>query len=553
MRSLGRGGWLAVLCGALILAALGLGLVVAYQKGTLKRSASAVASTGTPTPAAPSGVYREAVVGTPTMLNPLLAGSQVDRDLSALLFSGLTRTDANGKILPDLATSWKVEEDGRRYTFTLRDNATWHDGQRFTARDVLFTIRLLQDAAFPGDGSLADFWRTVTVETPNDTTVICTLAKPFAPFLAYTGIGILPEHLLAAVKAGDLPNHAFNLQPVGTGPFAFAGLDNGKVEVALKRYDDYYGPKPKLAGLRFRSYATTPAAIRGVAEDQVDGIGYVSPRYLAEVGTVAELTNVYGATVAGYTALFFNLKQPVFAPRDVRQALALAVNRGDLVTTALQGYGTPGDSPILPSSWAYAKQDWPSDPARARQMLDKAGWKAGASGVREQNGQQLAFTLLTDSDPGRAAVANLLAQQFQAIGVKATVVVKSPEETAQLLATRKYDAVLSGWSGLSADPDPYQSWHSSQADTGYNFANWANPDADKVLEDGRLTTDEAKRKVAYAAFQKVFASEVPSLVLYYPQYHFVVSKRVTGVTADPLDDPSDRFRTIADWQIAPAR
>jgi ABC-type transport system substrate-binding protein len=107
-----------------------------------------------------------------------------------------------------------------------------------------------------------------------------------------------------------------------------------------------------------------------------------------------------------------------------------------------------------------------------------------------------------------------------------------------------------GWEGLAADPDPYSAWHSSQADTGYNFANWANADADKALEDGRLTTDPAKRKVAYEGFQQVFAAEVPSLILYYPQYHFAVSKRVTGPNADPLDVPSDRFRTITQWQIA---
>jgi len=106
--------------------------------------------------------------------------------------------------------------------------------------------------------------------------------------------------------------------------------------------------------------------------------------------------------------------------------------------------------------------------------------------------------------------------------------------------------------GLAADPDPYQGWHSSQSETGYNFANWSNPQADQALEEGRLTTDQAKRKAAYATFQQLFAAEVPSLVLYYPQYHFAVSKKITGVTADPLDTPADRFRTIAEWKFKSA-
>lgn len=550
MRALGRGGWLAVLCGVVILAVLGAGVFVAFDRGMLRGSLPGSQAL-TPTPPVPGGVYREAVVGTPSMLNPLLATSRVDRDLAALIFSGLTKTDAQGTVVPDLATSWKVEQDGRKYTFTLRDDATWHDGQPFTARDVLFTIRLLQDAGFPGGSALADFWRTVNVETPDERTVVCTLPKPYAPFLAYTGIGILPEHALAAVKAGDLPNDTFNLQPIGTGPFAFQALDTTRVEVALKRYDGFYGEKPRLEGLRFRAYATTPAAIQAVAQQDVDGIGYIAPQYLENAGAIAGQVNVYGPSVAGYTALFFNLKQPQFAAREVRQALALAVNRDEVVREGMKGWATAGDSPILPNSWAYAKQNWATDPARAAQILDAAGWKPGANGIRAKDGQTLAFTLLTDNDPLRVGVATVLARQFAAIGIQATVAPKGPEEMAQLLATRRFDAALSGWEGLAADPDPYQSWHSSQAENGYNFANWANPDADKALEDGRLTTDPDKRRAAYATFQQLFATEVPSLILYYPQYHFAVSTRVTGPNADPLNDPGERFRTIATWQIAP--
>ena len=549
MRALSRTGWLAVLLGALIVVTIALGAVLAYQKGSLPIG-NGLTPAATPTTAVPQGIYREAVVGTPTMLNPLLATNQVDRDLSALIFSGLTRADARGEIVPDLAESWKVEEDGRRYVFTLRQGVTWHDGQPFTARDVLFTIQLMQDAAFPGSPVLADFWRTVAVETPDDRTVICTLPRTFAPFLAYTGIGILPEHLLASVKSGDLPNDAFNLQPVGTGPFAFEELDTAKVEVALKPHAAYYGQKAQLEGLRFRAYPNTQAAIQAVVQGDVDGIGYIPARSLPQAGAIGNTANVYGPSLAGYTALFLNLKKPAFAEREVRQALALATDREALVRDGLQGWGTPGNSPILPSSWAYAAQSWPHDVTRAKQLLDGAGWKPAADGVLQKNGQRLEFQLLTDNDPARSAVANLLAAQYGAIGAKVIVVVRTPEEVTQLVATRNYESALSGWEGLAADPDPYQGWHSSQAETGYNFADWTNQQADQLLEEGRLTTDNGKRKAAYATFQQIFATEVPSLILYYPQYHFAVSKRIEGVTADPLDTPADRFRNIADWHFA---
>lgn len=553
MRTLGRGGWLALLSGLGIVALLALGVVAAFERGTRPTPGTGRLPQPTAGPAPASGIYREGLVGTPTMLNPLLASSQSDRDLSALIFGGLTRTTANGSVAGDLARAWKIEEDGRRYVFTLRDDATWHDGQRFTSRDVLFTIRTVQDPAFPGDGALADFWRTVNVETPDEWTVVCLLPGSYAPFLAYTGIGLLPAHLLDGVKAGDLPNEAFNLRPVGTGPFGFAALDTARVEVSLKRHEGYHGTKPRLEGLRFRFYANTPGVLRGVQEGEIDGIGYIPAQFLADAGAIADGANIYGPSLSGYTALFFNLKLPVFAEREVRQGLALAIDRDTLVKEALGGWGTSGSSPILPDSWAYTDagaRPGAFDPERARQALDRAGWRVGASGAREKGGQALAFTLLTNNDPARVAAATLLARQLDAVGCKVAVAAKSPDEAAQLIATRRFEVALFGWEGLASDPDPYQMWHSSQAETGYNFANYSNPDADEALAQARLTTDPDRRKAYYATFLKIFAADTPSIILYYPQYHFAVSKRVTGVSADPLDEPSDRFRQIADWQLA---
>ena len=555
MRRLGRGGWFALLSGLVIVVLLVLGVAAAFERGSRPVAGVGRLSPATPSPVPPSGIYREGLVGTPTMLNPLLASSQPDRDLSALIFSGLTRTAANGAIAPDLARAWKIEEDGKRYIFTLRDDATWHDGQRFTSRDVLFTVRTVQDPAFPGDGALADFWRTVTVETPDEWTVVCLLPKSYAPFLAYTGIGILPAHLLGGVKAGDLPNEAFNLRPVGTGPFSFAALDTTRLEVSLKRHDAYYGPKPRLAGLHFRFYANTPAVLRGVQVGEIDGMGYIPAQFLADAGAIADSANIYGPSLSGYTALFFNLKLPVFAEREVRQGLALAIDRDTLVKEALRGWGTSGSSPILPASWAYTDagaRQGSADPERARQMLDQAGWRTGATGAREKGGHALAFTLLTNNDPTRVAVATLLARQLEAVGCKVAVAAKAPDEAAHLIATRRFEVALFGWEGLASDPDPYQMWHSSQAETGYNFANYSNPDADEALAQARLTTDPNRRKAYYATFLRIFAADTPSIILYYPQYHFAVSKRITGVSVDPLDEPSDRFRQIADWQLAQA-
>lgn len=545
--------WFALVTALLIVALLVAGIALAFKKGALATPGGPVGSAVAQL-TAPSGLYREGLVGTPTMLNPLLATAQSDRDLTALIFSGLTRTDGRGGVLPDLAKSWTIDTNGTRYLFTLRDDVTWQDGQRFTASDVLFTLQLVQDAGFTGDGTLADFWRTVKVEAPDDLTVVFTLPNVYAPFLGFTNLGILPRHLLGDVKAVDLPGHPFNLKPVGTGAFSFGVLDSAKVEISLTRYAGFYGAKPQLAGLAFKFYSDTPSALRGLQAGEVDGLGYVPARYLGETAAaIGNRASIYGPSIAGYTAMFLNLKAPVFASRDVRQALARAIDRDKLVQQGLSGWGTPGSSPILPTSWAYSTAGvptYPYNPDAARQALDQAGWRAGPDGTRAKAGQTLGFTLLTDNDPARVAVATLLAEQLNAVGAKVLVQALSADEVAQALALRRYEAALSGWAGLASDPDPYQMWHSSQSDTGYNFANYGNPRVDDVLAQARVTTNRDQRAALYATFQQLFAEDQPSYILYYPQYHFVVTNRVKGVSLDPLDVPSDRFRNIAEWTMS---
>jgi len=171
------------------------------------------------------GRYVEGLVGQPMSINPLLASlNNVDRDLARLLFSGLTRLGPSGQILPDLAQGWDISQDGRLYTFHLRPDVTWHDGAPFTAADVLFTYSLLADPQFPGDPQLGQFWQQVHCQQVDTLAVGCQLPTPFAPFLSFATIGILPQHALQGVSARDLSSHPFNLAPVGTGPFRLTHL-----------------------------------------------------------------------------------------------------------------------------------------------------------------------------------------------------------------------------------------------------------------------------------------------------------------------------------------
>nr|HMQ55393.1 ABC transporter substrate-binding protein [Anaerolineae bacterium] len=196
-----------------ILALTGIALVLAFL-GFLSLSRTTIAVRDQ------SSRYVEGVVGEPQFINPLLMQyNQVDQDLSALLFNGLVKVDGQGNIEPDLARSWEISPDKRRYIFKLRRDVRWHDGEPFTADDVVFTISLMKDPEFPGMPYLSNLWQAISVGKQDDYTVFFDLLEPFPTFVEFTEIGIVPQHLLSDVPVRDLLNHPFNLRPVGTGAF----------------------------------------------------------------------------------------------------------------------------------------------------------------------------------------------------------------------------------------------------------------------------------------------------------------------------------------------
>ncbi len=283
------------------------------------------------------GTYVEGVAGFPHAINPLLAAyNDVDRDLCALVFSGLTRMNGRGEVEPDLALKWEISLDGLTYIFHLRSGLRWPDGAPLTADDVLFTIGLMQDPDFPGPSDLGALWRTVQVFKDDDRTVRFVLSEPFAPFLDYTTIGLLPAHLLEGIRAADLASLDFNLQPMGSGPFQVAEVETQEgdiVSILLKPNPAYYGPKPYLEGVRFRFYPSYQSAFRAFQAGEVEGVGRITLSELPQARQEADL-NLYSAPLADQVLIFLNLAKkdelPFFQEKEVRQALLYGLARAGL-------------------------------------------------------------------------------------------------------------------------------------------------------------------------------------------------------------------------------
>ena len=516
------------------------------------------------------GRYTEAVVGgVPTVINPLLP-DQSDPNLTGLIFSGLTKLDATGQVYGDLADQIDLDPTGMVYTFHIRSGALWHDGQPVTPQDVLFTVRLIQDANYPGDPELANLWRTVTVDLPNNGTsgqVRFTLKDRYAPFLGLTTIGILPQHILGGIKAEDLADQPFNLAPVGTGPYKFVGIEPGGPAVNLVLNPQHYEVATEAAyfiqELRFQYYATFDLALNAAKASATTGVMGIGEVPLADLQRTNATLNTsaknvdwkfYSYNIAAFDVLLFNNQSPIFSDRAVRQAADQAIDRQALVN-ALSQQALPGDGPVLPNSWAYKPETakHPFDPNAAKQLLDDAGWtvKSGAQ-VREKGGQKLSFTLITNGSGVRPQVAQAVATQLAAVGfdVQVNKMPLSAFDVEQTyLVPRNYDAVLFGFAGLLPDPDPYPFWHSSGAGSGYNFTDFRDTDSDVALENGRRATNPTERRQWYGQFQDRFIAEAPAAVLYYPRYVTVMRTDMRGVEPDTINVAADRFRGISRWYL----
>jgi peptide/nickel transport system substrate-binding protein len=506
------------------------------------------------------GIYTEGLAGAPQYVNPLLAQyNQVDEDLVALIFNGLTRIDEKGDLEPDLASSWTASPDGRTYLFYLRRDIRWSDGETFDADDVLFTIGLMQEPDFPGVPYLSDLWRTVSAEKVDAYTVRFRLKEPFPPFADYTTIGILPEHVLRDVPARDLLNHPFNTHPIGTGPFL---LESMSAEQALLVPNPHYvslkgrnvrREQPYLAGIEFRFYPTYEQLLTAYQAGEIQGVSYV-PSYLFPEAAALTSLNLYSARLSGYQIVYLNLQDPEGSPffqdARVRRALLLALDRQALINEALNGQGIVASGPIRPWSWAYDSELSPveHDPAQAEALLAEANWlDTNSDGIRDKNDHPLQFTLLTGEDPDFIRLGHAMAEQWARYGIRVQVESLGAGLSDHLLS-RDFQAVLVELL-LSGDPDPYPLWHQTQIEGGQNYGGWDNREVSEALEQARSVSDQDKRKTYYVQFQRIFAEETPALVIDYPTYTYAVDQSVHNVQIGPMVNPSDRFRNIADWYI----
>ncbi len=508
------------------------------------------------------GVYTEGVIGSLSRLNPVLAFYNApDRDVNRLLYSSLIRFDDRGLPLPDLGESWGISRDGTVYNFSLRSDVQWHDGEPVTARDVAFTISLMQNPAMPVPEDLREFWAAIEVNVLDAQTLQFRLPEPFAPFLDYLTFGVLPAHLLEGLTPEEFINAPFNLQPVGSGPFRLDQLivENDQIiGVSLTANESYFAGRPFIDQIVFRYYPDAPSAMAAYQAGEVQGISQISNDILPAALAEPEL-NLYTSRLPQLTLVLFNLDNPqlpFFTDVAIRRALLLGLNRQWMVDRVLAGQAAIADGPIFPNTWAYYEgmPRLPYDPQQAIDFIREAGYTIPAEGgdVRaNEEGVFFAFTLLYPEGEPYASLAQVIRENWKALGVEVTLqAVPYDELINTYLERRDYEAALVDLALFqSPDPDPYPFWHQTQATGGQNYAQWDDRQASEYLEQARITVDPAERTRLYRNFQVRFANELPALPLFYPMYTYGVDAVVKGVRIGPLFDTPDRFNTITEWYL----
>ncbi len=475
-------------------------------------------------------------IGDASNLIPLLASDSASHNIAGMVYNGLVKYDKDMNIVGDLAESWDITAKGLVITFHLRKGVKWHDGQPFTAADVLYTYQVTVDPKTP-TAYAEDFRAVKKAEALDDYTFRATYDKPFAPALISWSSSILPRHLLAGT---DITQSPLKRHPIGTGPYKFKEWVAGQ-KIVLVSNPDYFEGRPYIDGQITRIIPDTATMFLELRAQNLGMMSLTPLQYTrqTENNLFKNNFNKYRYLSFAYTYLGYNLKNLLFTDKRVRQAISYAINKDEIISGVLLGLGKPAHGPYKPGTWAYNDnvKKYNYDPQKARELLREAGWtKLNSDGVLEKDGKPFVFEIVTNQgNETRQKCAEIIQRQLKDIGI--TVKIRILEWSAfvtNFINKRRFDAVILGWT-IPLDPDAYDVWHSSKTKPEeLNFISYNNPEADEMLVKGRSTFDQNQRKKYYDRFQEILAEDQPYTFLYVPEALIITHNRFRGIQPAPI-------------------
>jgi peptide/nickel transport system substrate-binding protein len=530
------------------------------------------------------GVYREGSASYPQSINPLYAPARdIDLDLARLVYSSLFNYDETGRLQKDLIDSWQVSADAKEYSFKLKENIKWHNGNILTTEDVVFTFNLIKNPEYrsPLRASLSG----VNIEKIDDLNFRLILAEPYADVLHLLTFGIMPKFAWESVIAEAAIISELNLKPVGSGPYQWESLVKSKggemKEYHLVANSDYYGQKPYISKVIFKFFPDHNQVLRALNANEIEGASYLPEDLLSNVLARHSLSFHY-LQLPQINSIFFNQVENNFLKNiKVRQALNYAINKEKLFNEILFLGEQRVDGPILAPDFAkdFGKEVYNLDVEKARELLKEAGFKnivgtetdfeaedlspelvaiknyaqeknldkVGSWWLSEDN-QILQFRFLVSLN-AKNELVSLLKSGWEDLGVKIFVEQVSNESLLAKLDENDFDLLFYG-QAVDMDPDIAAFWHSSQiGDGAFNITSYKNEEVDNLLIEARQATNFDERLQKYISVQEKIMNDLPAIFLYSPSYIYIQDKKVRGFSASLISTPSDRFASINNWYM----
>ncbi|MDD2716706.1 MAG: peptide-binding protein [Candidatus Wallbacteria bacterium] len=495
-------------------------------------------------------------VADPDSLNPLLTqDSETFDEVLPLIFDSLTHVNADLTLSPRLADSWETSADNLMITYHLKKGIRWHDGENFSAEDVLFTFEKILD---PESGSpiRQAFLIVDTIEVVDTYEVRIHMKTPTLDIPLKINSMIIPKHAFDRVKFSASES---NRHPIGTGPFKFLELQPGG-QITLVANQDYHEGRPFLDRVVFKIIPDDSAAFLSLMRGELDLMKLSPDQYTKQANSkeFRDKFNVYSFSTYTYWHVAYNLNHPILKDKNTRQALTISINRQSLIDNVRYGFGNLITTDFLPSHWACDKSIVPFhyDPELSRKLLSAAGWKdVDGDGIRERDGMKLTLEILIwPGNPTVKLLADTISDYWKAVGISTQVRMLAWTDFLEQLNRHNFQTTLGGWGqGNLGDLlyTPFELWHSSQIPnesngfSGDNYISYHNPEVDRLCEAGRSTFDREKLKEIYYKIQALIHEDQPYTFLYTSADIYALSKRFHGI--DPA--PAGIFYNFPQWYV----
>ena len=535
----------------------------------------------------------------PIVTNDASASAILNHVFETLLVQDFTTTE----LVPRLAEARPtVSEDHLQYTFTLKPGITFSDGSPLTTADVLFSFKAVKNPLVIDAAPIRNYYLDVAdIQIQDDRTFTVVMTQPY--FLAEYFLGGLwimskkhldpkglsdgftiaqTNNIAAAEKNPAMQAFAtwFNsadvkrglAENVGSGPYIYDSWDTGQA-LTLRKNPSWWNVGNEVLNpaypekIIYKVVNDRNTAVVAVKNQEIDFMEAVpASKYAEEIDTTA-MTHLAKTAFENYTYLYigWNMRNPIFADKRVRRALSHLVDRDALIQQVVRGLATPANSPVYPGMKEYDTTipGFTYDPAQARTLLDEAGWSAvNSNGIRTKviNGKtvELSFKfLLNAGNEQREQIMLILADEFKKVGIKADIQKLEWSVFLENLRSRQFDAYIGAWVNDPLPTDPYQLWHSSQAENGgSNYTGFSNQRADQLIEANRLEFDEAKRIAMMKEFQRIVVDEQPYTFLWRPLRPTVYNKRLQNVQFSltrPGYEPSQWWVPTSQWRFSASR